>query len=100
EHPEHEPFAFALVVRGVSERLAPVLMTALATALALTPFVIFGGRPGQEIENPTAIVILGGLLTSTLTNLFVLSSLYLRFARPVGHTSRLPSPRAAFPCQL
>ncbi len=71
-----------LVLRGAAERLAPILMTALATALALAPLVIWGGRPGQEIENPMAIVILGGLLTSTLTNLFVLPALYLRVATP------------------
>ncbi|MGZ4234436.1 MAG: efflux RND transporter permease subunit, partial [Solirubrobacteraceae bacterium] len=62
--------------------LSPILMTALATALALLPFVILGGRPGQEIENPMAIVILGGLATSSITNLFVLPALYLRFAGP------------------
>jgi predicted RND superfamily exporter protein len=69
-------------MRGTNERLAPVLMTALATALALAPLVIFGNRPGQEIENPMAIVILGGLASSTLMNLFVLPALYLRFGRP------------------
>ncbi len=57
-------------------------MTALATALALLPLVILGSRPGQEIENPMAIVILGGLATSTVMNLFVLPVLYLRFGRP------------------
>jgi Cu/Ag efflux pump CusA len=71
-----------LVLRGAGERLSPILMTALATGLALTPLVIFGNRPGQEIENPMAIVILGGLATSTLMNLFVLPALYLRFGRP------------------
>jgi CzcA family heavy metal efflux pump len=99
EEREHEPFGPALVLRGASERLAPVLMTALATALALMPFVIFGSRPGEEIENPMAIVILGGLATSTVMNLFVLPSLYLRFGRrirpklppaPVG-TAPLPA---------
>jgi Cu/Ag efflux pump CusA len=84
EDREHEPFGPALVIRGAGERLAPVLMTALATALALVPFVVFGGRSGQEIENPMAIVILGGLATSTFMNLFVLPSLYLRFKRPRG----------------
>jgi Cu/Ag efflux pump CusA len=83
EKREHEPFGPALVMRGASERLAPVLMTALATALALMPFVIFGSRPGQEIENPMAIVILGGLATSSVMNLFVLPSLYLRFGRRI-----------------
>ena len=59
-------------------------MTALATGLALLPFVVFGERPGQEIENPMAIVILGGLATSTLMNLFVLPALYLHLGRPGG----------------
>ena len=82
EQVEGVPFGRELVMRGASERLSPILMTALATALALLPFVIFGGRPGQEIENPMAIVILGGLATSSITNLFVLPALYLRFAAP------------------
>ena len=84
EQVEGVPFGREMVMRGASERLSPILMTALATALALMPFVIFGGRPGQEIENPMAIVILGGLATSSVTNLFVLPALYLRFAGPRG----------------
>jgi Cu/Ag efflux pump CusA len=55
-------------------------MTALATALALVPLVICGNQPGQEIEYPMAAVILGGLATSTLLNLFVLPALYPRVA--------------------
>lgn len=82
EREEGEAFGVNLVMRGAGERLAPILMTALATALALAPFVIFGQRPGQEIENPMAIVILAGLATSSLMNLFVLPALYLRFGRP------------------
>jgi CzcA family heavy metal efflux pump len=74
------PFGRDLVVRGASERLSPILMTALATALALVPLIIYGDQPGQEIEYPMAIVILGGLVTSTLLNLFVLPSLYLTVA--------------------
>ncbi|HEX3493478.1 MAG TPA: efflux RND transporter permease subunit [Streptosporangiaceae bacterium] len=81
EQHEGEPFGPALVLRGATERLSPIMMTALATALALVPLVIYGNRPGQEIEFPMAIVILGGLLTSTLLNLFVLPALYLRFGR-------------------
>ncbi len=84
EREEGEKFGVELVMRGAGERLSPILMTALATALALAPFVIFGQRPGQEIENPMAIVILGGLATSTLMNLFVVPALYLRFGRPRG----------------
>jgi Cu/Ag efflux pump CusA len=82
ERVEGVEFGRELVLRGATERLSPILMTALATGLALAPFVIFGGRPGQEIENPMAIVILGGLATSSITNLFVLPALYLRFGRP------------------
>jgi CzcA family heavy metal efflux pump len=74
------PLSRELVLRGSEERLAPILMTALATALALVPLVIAGDRPGHEIEHPLAVVILGGLVTSTLLNLFLLPALYLRFA--------------------
>jgi Cu/Ag efflux pump CusA len=54
-------------------------MTALATGLALLPIVIGGNRPGHEIEHPRAVVILGGLVTSTLLNLFLMPALYLRY---------------------
>jgi CzcA family heavy metal efflux pump len=80
EEQEGVPFGPGLVLRGASERLSPILMTALATALALAPLVIYGNKPGQEIEYPMAVVILGGLATSTLLNLFVLPALYLRVA--------------------
>jgi Cu/Ag efflux pump CusA len=56
-------------------------MTALATGLALLPIVIGGNRPGHEIEHPLAVVILGGLVTSTLLNLFLMPALYLRYGR-------------------
>ena len=79
---EGETFGPALVLRGARERLSPILMTALATGLALVPLAIAGDIPGHEIEHPMALVILGGLLTSTLLNLFVVPSLYLRFAKP------------------
>jgi hypothetical protein len=81
ERHEREPFGPRLVLRGAGERLAPILMTASATGLALLPLAISGDRPGQEIEHPMAVVILGGLVTSTLLNLFVLPSLYLRVGR-------------------
>jgi CzcA family heavy metal efflux pump len=83
EESEGVPFGRGLVLRGASERLAPIVMTALATGLALVPLVVTGNRPGHEIEHPMAVVILGGLVTSTLLNLFVLPSLYLRFGRSV-----------------
>jgi CzcA family heavy metal efflux pump len=81
EQAEGVPFGPELVIRGAGERLSPILMTALATALALAPLVLYGNRPGQEIEYPMAIVILGGLATSTLLNLFVLPVLYLSIGR-------------------
>jgi CzcA family heavy metal efflux pump len=82
ERHEGEPFGPGLVLRGARERLAPILMTACAAGFALVPLAVAGSIPGHEIEHPMAIVILGGLVTSTLLNLFVLPSLYLRFARP------------------
>jgi Cu/Ag efflux pump CusA len=60
-------------------------MTALATAVALVPLVVAGNIPGHEIEHPMAIVILGGLVTSTLLNLFLLPALYLRFGGASRH---------------
>ncbi|MDN5853017.1 MAG: efflux RND transporter permease subunit [Actinomycetia bacterium] len=81
ERYEGEVFGIDLVIRGAKERLSPILMTSLATALALVPLVVAGSIPGNEIEHPMAIVILGGLVTSTLLNLFVLPSLYLAFGR-------------------
>jgi CzcA family heavy metal efflux pump len=84
EREESEAFGPGLVLRGASERLAPILMTASATALALVPLVVAGPISGHEIEYPMAVVILGGLVTSTLLNLFVLPSLYLRYGRSRG----------------
>ena len=86
-------FGPRLVLRGARERLAPILMTSLATGLALVPLVAFGLRPGHEIEHPLAVVILGGLVTSTLLNLFIVPSLYLRFGHGRGY--RAASPRAS-----
>jgi Cu/Ag efflux pump CusA len=74
-------FGPELVLRGASERVVPIMMTVLTTGLALVPLIVGGEIPGQEIEYPMAIVILGGLITATLLNLFVVPSLYLRFAR-------------------
>jgi CzcA family heavy metal efflux pump len=81
EQQEGVPFGRELVLRGAEERLAPIAMTALTTALALVPLVVAGNQPGHEIEHPMALVILGGLVSSTLLNLFFLPSLYLRYGR-------------------
>jgi Cu/Ag efflux pump CusA len=82
ERDEGETFGPALVLRGAKERLSPILMTSLAAGLGVVPLVIAGAIPGNEIEHPMAVVILGGLVTSTVLNLFVVPSLYLRFAKP------------------
>jgi Cu/Ag efflux pump CusA len=75
-----------LVVRGANERLVPILMTAAVTALGLAPLAIGLHRPGQEIEGPMAVTVLGGLLSSTLLNLLVLPALAQRFIRvPVAN---------------
>jgi CzcA family heavy metal efflux pump len=84
EREEGLTFGEALIVRGSIERVVPILMTALATGLALVPLVISGNRPGNEIEHPMAVVILGGLVTSTVLNLLVVPALYLRFGRSTG----------------
>jgi Cu/Ag efflux pump CusA len=71
------------VFRGAMERLAPILMTALAAGLALIPLAVSGEKPGNEIQTPMAIVILFGLLTSMVLNMLIVPALYLRFGRPV-----------------
>src|SRR3954463_6581614 len=81
EEVEGEKFGVPLVLRGAEERLTPILMTALATGLALVPLVISGNKPGHEIEYPMAVVILGGLTTSTILNLFLLPPIYSLFGR-------------------
>jgi Cu/Ag efflux pump CusA len=67
------------VERGAMERLAPILMTALATGHALVPHALGGEQPGNEIQTPMAVVVLCGLLSSTALNMLVLPMLYLRF---------------------
>lgn len=81
EKHEGETFSLHMIIRGAEERMTPILMTALAAALALLPIVIGGNKPGHEIEFPMAVVILGGLTTSTILNLFVLPLIYWRFGK-------------------
>ena len=73
-------FGVDLVIRGAEERLAPILMTAATTALALLPITLGGSKPGYEIEHPMAVVIIGGLITSTLLTLFLIPALYWQLA--------------------
>jgi len=72
------------VERGARERLIPILMTAMAAGLALIPLALGGGKAGSEIQTPMAIVILCGLMTSTLLNMVVVPTMYLRYGRPLG----------------
>ena len=72
------------VERGARERLIPILMTAMAAGLALIPLALGGGKAGSEIQTPMAIVILCGLMTSTLLNMVVVPTMCLRYGRPLG----------------
>ena len=78
---ENLPWGIETALRGATERLIPILMTALVTALGLLPLALGSGEAGREIEGPMAIVILGGLVTSTALNLLVLPVLALRFGK-------------------
>ncbi|ONJ09552.1 efflux RND transporter permease subunit [Burkholderia cenocepacia] len=80
-HVDEIPWNADTAVRGASERLIPIMMTALVTGLALLPLALTSGAAGNEIEGPMAIVILGGLITSTALNLIVLPTLALRYGR-------------------
>ena len=79
---EGADWSAATVVRGAEERLVPILMTAAVTALGLMPLALGMNQPGQEIEGPMAVTVLGGLVTSTLLNLIVLPALAERFGGP------------------
>jgi Cu/Ag efflux pump CusA len=91
---EGEPFGPGLILRGAEERLAPILMTALCAGLGLLPIAVAGNRPGHEIEYPMAVVIVGGLVTSTLMNLLLLPALYSHFGC-IRKTESLDQTRSA-----
>jgi Cu/Ag efflux pump CusA len=76
---EQQVWGVATALRGAEERFTPVLLTALLTGLALLPVALQSGRPGHEIEGPMAIVILGGLVSSTLTTLCLIPPLAVRW---------------------
>jgi Cu/Ag efflux pump CusA len=72
---EGEPL-YKAIIHGSLDRLNPILMTALTAALALIPLAFTGDKPGNEIQSPMAVVILGGLFTSTLLNVFIVPAVY------------------------
>lgn len=84
---EGEPFTRSMVERGTLERLVPVLMTAISAGLALLPLVLAADDPGKEILNPVAIVIIGGLISSTLLGLAVTPALFYTFCRKAAAKS-------------
>lgn len=81
EEQEGQAFSEEMIIKGAQERLVPILMTATATALALIPIIMGGNIPGHEIEHPMAVIIVGGLFTSTILNLFVMPVLSLHYAK-------------------
>ena len=81
-----------MVLRGALERLVPVLMTALTAALALIPLILSPGEPGKEILYPVAVVIFGGLISSTLMNIALMPTLFWNFGRkPVARLLEKPA---------
>jgi CzcA family heavy metal efflux pump len=90
---EREPWSKDLIIRGSQERVAPVLMTAVTAGLGLIPLVLSKGEPGKEILYPVAVVILGGLITSTLLDFFVTPAIFYRFGKTAAE--RLAQEHAA-----
>ena len=80
------------IVQGSMERLSPILMTALVTGVGLIPLALSAGEPGREIQQPMAVVILGGIVTSTFLNMIVIPALYLKYGRAEAHKTSSEHP--------
>jgi Cu/Ag efflux pump CusA len=92
---EGEGWTQSMVIRGTLERLVPVLMTALAAGIALVPLVLAAGQPGKEILHPVAVVMVGGLVSSTLLDLLVTPAAFWAFGRGAAEKAlRLDAPAA------
>lgn len=87
---EGESFSKEMIIRGSQERLVPVLMTALVTSLALLPLVLAKGEPGSEILHPVAVVVVGGLISSSLLDIIVTPALFYRFGKKASQKYLLP----------
>jgi Cu/Ag efflux pump CusA len=72
-----------MLTKGAVDRLNPIVMTALSTAMALVPLALQAGESGSEIQSPMAVVILGGLISATVLNLFVMPAMYSLLSQPV-----------------
>jgi Cu/Ag efflux pump CusA len=84
---EGEGFTRQMIVRGTLERLVPVLMTALSAGIALIPLLLAAHEPGKEILHPVAVVIVGGLISSTLLDLMVTPAVFYLFGKPRTQTT-------------
>lgn len=81
------------IAQGSMERLSPILVTALVTGVGLIPLALGAREPGREIQHPMAVVILGGIVTSTFLNMIVIPALYLKFGRAEARVKTEDYPR-------
>jgi HME family heavy-metal exporter len=88
---EGQPFSPDTIIRATLDRVTPVLMTSLVTALALIPLLLYGDEPGKEMLHPLAVVIFGGLISSTAISLFLTPALFYRFGRKAALEGKVES---------